>query len=102
LHHEAQVGLHHALLGLLVAGADTHGQRVLLLAREQRDAGDLAEVHAEIRAALLARLLADVLVDRVEQWLERLVGDRFLGFATTHAPRPRPTPSRARPAPGAA
>jgi len=74
LHDEAQVGLGHPLLGRLVAGPRAPRECLLLLAREQRDARDLGEVHAEVRAARLARLVADVLVHGVHERLERLVG----------------------------
>ena len=42
--HQPQIGADHAVAGLGVAGADGHGQLVLVVGREQRGLVDLAEI----------------------------------------------------------
>jgi hypothetical protein len=67
LDHQAQIGLDEALLGLLVTRLHAPAQGQLLVAREQRNAADLAEVDAQVGAAGLAGLDPRVLVDGVDQ-----------------------------------
>src|SRR5206468_6590022 len=98
---EPQVRLGEARLGGLVARARASGQLAFLLPCEQRDRHDFLQVDSEVLAARRTRFLADVAVLRVDERVEWLVRDGFLGLVTHAVARLSPRSGRCGAASGA-
>ena len=67
-HHQTEVGLGHAALGLLISGGDPHRQLHLLLRGQQRHLADLLQVHPH-------RVVGEEVVGQGLGLAELLLGD---------------------------